>query len=277
MKFFGAIILTVAAFLALLVFAVKFGVAGKDDIAPVRISGDHRDRSGQFAHVPALLHAIPDPIEVVNGPETHDLPLSPGIQLREFKRGSLLSWVVEVLRDGQSVGLFSPEMQLIPIDSRRIALFHTRMNGDAILASVWLDRLKPIAAPESRAGAIREGEIAFEFERGAYEWMKIPRLAPGEHPMQFPPMIAELGELVLFYPTTVPLVKTYAWMMRIDPAHDRVIAIAPRVELLTDLDGYHFPARVFRDPKTGRIVGDGWRLRPFVLSDDLTTIEYWLE
>jgi len=40
--------------------------------------------------------------------------------------------------------------------------------------------------------------------------------------------------------------------------------------------GYQWVTRVARDPSTGKIIGDGIRIRPFVLDDTFENIAAWL-
>ena len=101
--------------------------------------------------------------------------------------------------------------------------------------------------------------------------MTIPcDLAEGVHEFQFPPEFVRVDELfaIASNPHAGPR-DAFCSILEIRPS-ENLVRVYPQKWFTSDtLDvGYQWITRAARDPRTGRLVGDGIRIDPFELSED---------
>ncbi len=100
-------------------------------------------------------------------------------------------------------------------------------------------------------------------------------LREGVHEIRFPDEFTSLDELLVVVPSVG---GNYAYaVMALEPAASQVKVYPQKWFTKEKFDlGYEWITRVTRDPKTGKMYGDGIRIGIFELTDDGTQIARWI-
>jgi hypothetical protein len=244
-----------------------------DDPAPTAADG-------AFAHVKAFLATIPDPRNLFTAGPARPLPYASGISVRHFRRERPVAGVIEIARGNEAVGLFQACVEIIPIDANRFVLHRAWHEPEVVLICVDVARLRslPDGGLVEQAEAVRGGGQFFVLDESCFTEVRIPRdLEQGRHDFEFPDDVRAIPEIVLLYPSLREESLNRTQVMRIEPALGRVTIVAPVGKAFLPFDEGRSAARLVRDPKTKRVVGDGVRVPTFVLSASLACVEKWLE
>jgi hypothetical protein len=233
-----------------------------------------------FTHVKGFLASIPDLKNMLTVGRGRRLPNASEISLRHFRRDRAIAGTIELLRGDDTVGLFQASVEIIPIDASRFVIHRAWHEPEVVLICVDIPRLSPLSGSNlmEQAEGVRDGDGFFVLEASAYTEVRIPRdLVAGEHEFSFPESTRAIEEVLLLYPSTRDEASNRTQVMRIEPRRGRVTVIAPAGRTLLPFDDAKSPARLLREPRSGRAVGDGIRIPTFVLSEDLSRVEMWLE
>jgi hypothetical protein len=251
-----------------------------EDGEPPEAAVDPSSPNPLFAHVKGYLASIADTKNLLTAARGAPVPNAPGISMRHFRGDRVVAGTIELRWNEQTVGLFQNWLELVPIDGSRVVLHRAWHGPDIAIIAVSLRHLRPLPTQglTDRASAIGGGEELFAFDEGAYAEAQIPRdLAPGEHAFCFSEGLREIDELLLLYPSTRDDASNRTHVMRIEPRQGKITVVAPKSGAFRRLDEARAPVRLFRDPRTRRVVGDGMKVRPFVLTEGLTGIDAWLD
>ena len=112
----------------------------------------------------------------------------------------------------------------------------------------------------------------------------IPSDTPrGRHRVEFPPPFHARSEVIVTFTTTNRAIEPWKWgfgpaCVLIARPRAGDIEVIPMTWHAEDrrLGPFNGIGRLFRDPATGRLFGDGSFLRPFVLKEDPRELETWL-
>jgi hypothetical protein len=251
-----------------------------EDPDPPMVPSDQLNAAEQFTHVKGFLDAIPDASDLLSSPEGCPLPLAEDVLLRRYKRGErVVGRLIEVLRRGQIVGVFPSWMELIPLDASHFAIHRAWHGSDVALVIVSIQRLDVLTGDlTERIDAVSNGEQLFLFAEGSYFEMQIPRnLEPGDHAVATGDWTREVAEVLLLYPSTREEACNRTHVMRVEPWRGVVNVVAPVGNAFREFDATEAHVRLIREPRTGRPVGDGPKIRPFVLGAELSRVEKWLD
>jgi len=104
-------------------------------------------------------------------------------------------------------------------------------------------------------------------------------LAPGTHKIEVPSAFASIDELLVIssYPAAGQQDAALAFFS-LRPTASTVEVLPQRWYTAADYEiGRQWITRIARDPVSGRIVGEGIRIKPFELDESGTNIDRWLE
>ncbi|MGZ5148367.1 MAG: hypothetical protein ACXWCP_32945 [Burkholderiales bacterium] len=104
-------------------------------------------------------------------------------------------------------------------------------------------------------------------------------LALGAHTIEVPAAFAGIDELLVIssYPAASKQDAALAFLS-LRPAASTVEVLPQRWYTAADYEiGRQWITRIARDPVSGRIVGEGIRVKPFELDESGTNVEHWLE
>jgi hypothetical protein len=168
---------------------------------------------------------------------------------------------------------------VFPEEGNRLVVVSQQGAGPVRLAMIDTDRLEPIqdlAAVDAMVGYRKK---PFYAERGVVATENLPiELEPGEHRLHLGDWYSDLPELLfLAHPSASPGAGVAINMFSVRPREGTISVLLQDWFNRGDYDiGYEWPTRVARDQETGRIYGEGFRLRPFLLSKDGRNVEKWL-
>jgi hypothetical protein len=270
-----------AVFLVIGTAGTPRSVTFDDDGATIEIDESEPLGVGlEYAHVRDYLALIPDPKNLFASGKASPLPRAQGVGIRHFRRERAVPGTIEIVRWDEPVGMFQACVELIPIDANRFVLHRAWHEPEVVIICVEIDKLTSIAMqdPIAQAEAIRDGETFHMIDPAACTEVRLPRdLEPGIHRFVFPESVRSIPEILLFFPSTRAGADNRIHVMRIEPAEDRITVVAPVRKAFENFDDSQTAARLVRDPTTRRVIGDGLRIRPFVLSHDMSRVERWLD
>jgi hypothetical protein len=253
------------------------------EVAPIEVDGAQiaeGEIGDCFGHVKDALAAIPNPMKLMSSGDFTPLPHAGLLGIRHFRQERIFPSVVELGRGHRTVGLFEGRMVIVPVDSSRFVLQRSVHGPDVLLVCVTVDRLRPLPVESlaDRALSIEEQEAAYFIEEGAASDVSIPRDLPkGDHSFPFPDGMREVAEIFVLYPSTHPDAHDRFQILRAEPGRGRITIIPASDSLQPMNDKSRSAARLFRDPKTDRVIGDCVRAQPFVLTPDLSRVHVWLD
>lgn len=102
-------------------------------------------------------------------------------------------------------------------------------------------------------------------------------LEAGKHPVEIPQAFAKLQELILVSPYPASHGATTAVMIVRPQERSAEVLPQPWFQPEEKDRGFQWIGRVTRDPVTGRLIGDGVRVRCFELTEDGTQLARWIE
>jgi hypothetical protein len=172
--------------------------------------------------------------------------------------------------DWDGVVRFVPGWYTYAVEAHRGVLLAWRAcpSGSIDVRSYRVDRLPPIGfSPPDTTAQDAVGVHALQA-------LRLPHLSAGEHEGYASRQPISLDELLLLahrpgQTDDSPAVAIYVWR----PRSGRVTVLPQAWFTAESHDlGYDWITRVARDPRTGRIVGDGIRIPAFELDDDGLTV-----
>ena len=175
-------------------------------------------------------------------------------------------------REGDGARCFVPGFYCYAVDggNGNLLVWRKDVAGSGIEVKLHrVETLEPVEYPDDHPQ--RDADT---HSPQASEMLHIPALAPGAHTGFDLQTTVELDEVLLLVspPATSdddPALAIYVW----EPRSGRVtVSPQPWFTGTTNDLGYEWVTRVARDPKSGRIVGEGMRIPAFELADDDRTI-----
>lgn len=194
--------------------------------------------------------------------------------------------------NGEILAIFDYYCYVLSMSKSRLLVWHMvndnmaalYKNAEYLRFSVLdLNNLPPIPNIQIALHRLKEEKLTvFHLDDNAETFLLPTDLDNGEHSIEFSAMFKEFTEILV-------LAFSTAWVMTgnaIDKKSLCLFILKPtskRVEIFPqdwfnrgDLDyGYQWVTRVARDPDSGRIFGEGFRISPFVLDESLREVEHW--
>jgi hypothetical protein len=188
----------------------------------------------------------------------------------------LLGKTLLVTPEGGVVLMLDCQCYVVPLGAPHVLVWHQGKSGAVpagAVADVYLhvfdvSRLAPLADVAFAARQLPD-VVSVWSTTPPIAQVQIPAtLAAGVHPCPMPAPLLARDEIFLlvapFHIGTPEGAAVFAWIVR--PAAGTIEVLPQDWFLERDLDyGYQWITRLARDSRTGRIIGDGIRISPFVL------------
>jgi hypothetical protein len=183
-------------------------------------------------------------------------------------------------KEGERLALFSMYCYVLPLPGHRFLVWHHERLQSIVRGSerrvlsfhlIDADRLEPFEDVGRACQEMEEGKIPALVRAGELCWFTIPtHLEGGRRTFEYPEALRDVEEILV-------LASSPAKIFDLKPK-ESVLEVFPQ-DWFNDGPwdfGYQWITRVARDPKTGKIVGDGIRIGRFVLDATNRNVEEWL-
>jgi hypothetical protein len=135
------------------------------------------------------------------------------------------------------------------------------------------DQLLPLPDPTHACERLISQDLGVLAAATPIANIRVPSLLPeGSHVLEFPEILKQVPEILVLCD-----VATSRTVFSIKPGSGLIHVYPQNWFNEGDSDfGYQWITRITRDPKTGRLVGDGIRISSFILTNDSTQIDRWI-
>jgi hypothetical protein len=147
--------------------------------------------------------------------------------------------------------------------------------GDLVLTVIDTDKLEAIDDTQSAMSEMKSQKIRIFQNGGNLSSFQISNsLSEGPHEIRIPDEFKELDELLILASSSA-IIKRLC-IFHVKPKIDSVEVVPQDWFNEGSFDfGYQWPTRVARNPQTGRVFGEGFRLGVFLLDDTLRGVSKW--